>query len=84
MHNENLRERLAALSHKQWSGWMKYMFEKSQLNEDGTITIPKLAVKRWTRQMNTTYNNLTTKEKNSDRIKADKMIDIVKQWIKRR
>jgi hypothetical protein len=34
------REALAELAHEQWVGWMRYMFSKSQFNDDGTVTIP--------------------------------------------
>ena len=71
---KTLRERLAWLSHDQWSGWMEYMFSKSTYNDDGSITIPKDLVDRWTRQMNTDYLDLPEKEKDSDRIEADRMI----------
>lgn len=69
-----LRERLADLCHKQWCGWMVYLFEKSICNEDGSITIPPDLVKRWNRQIQTNYYALPEKEKDSDRIEADKFI----------
>ena len=72
-----MREELAEYAHDAWSGWMKYLFEKSQKNQDGTVTIPKWAVDRWTRQAQTTYENLSFKEKNSDRDEAGKMLDIM-------
>lgn len=64
----------AAIAHEQWSGWMKYLFEKSTQNADGTVTIPKWAVDRWTRQMNTPYVELPESEKESDRIEARKYL----------
>lgn len=56
---------------------MKYLFEKSILNEDGTVTIPAWAVERWTRQCITPYATLPEQEKASDRAEADKMLAIV-------
>ena len=76
-----LREQLAELAHEQWSGWMKYLFDKSTINDDGTATIPPWAVERWYRQMNTEYKDLPTHEQDSDRTEADKIIDLVKKWI---
>ena len=73
-----MKEKLAEFAHEQWSGWMKYLFEKSSQNPDGTMTIPKWAVERWSRQMNTKYSDLSEVEKESDRIEADKMIEIFK------
>jgi len=73
----HLREKLAKYAHDAWSGWMKYLFEKSTKNPDGTVTIPKWAVDRWTRQMNTDYWDLSQDERESDRKEADKIIDIM-------
>lgn len=74
-NNKKSIEQSAAIAHEQWSGWMKYLFEKSTQNADGTVTIPKWAVDRWTRQMNTEYNKLSEQEKESDRIEAKKYMD---------
>ncbi len=71
-----LKEELAALAHVQWSGWMVYLFSKSKLNDDGTLTIPKWAVERWTYQLKTLYENLPEKMKVSDREEADRMIRV--------
>lgn len=49
----DVREKLAEYAHNAWSGWMKYLFDKSIINNDGTCTIPKWAVERWQRQLNT-------------------------------
>lgn len=72
-----VREKLSKLAHDQWSGWMKYLFEKSILNEDGTVTIPKWAVDRWKRQMSTDYDDLPEEEKESDRHEADRVLLII-------
>jgi len=71
------REKLAAYAHDAWSGWMKYLFEKSILNNDGSVTIPEWAVERWTRQMDTDYSELPESEKVSDRKEADEMLSIM-------
>ena len=72
-----IREKLAELAHEQWCGWMQYMFSKSFINQDGTMTIPKWAVERWTRQINIKYPDLTEEEKESDRNEADKVFSII-------
>ncbi len=68
-----MREKLAALAHEQWSGWMKYLFSKSTLNDDGSVTIPADLARRWARQVCTKYEALSEKEKESDRKEADKV-----------
>ena len=67
-------ERLAEEAHNAWSGWMRYLFEKSITNDDGTCTIPVWAVERWTRQMNTPYADLPESEKESDRTEAKRYL----------
>ncbi len=81
-----MRESLADLCHRQWSGWMHYIFEKSiqyELTEDqyyeGALVIPKCLVERWRRQMRTEYNSLSEDEKNSDRRQADKFLQLYYQ-----
>ena len=68
---------LAGYAHDAWSGWMKYLFEKSNENTDGTVTIPKWAVDRWKHQVSTKYQDLSDEEKESDLREAEKMISIM-------
>lgn len=78
----DLKIRLANLCHKQWSGWMKYLFDKSIKNEDGTVTIPKWAVDRWERQVNTDYKDLSKEERESDIKEARKFIKLIEEHFK--
>ena len=80
-----LREQLSAIAHEQWSGWMEYLFSKcvNPVEPDtGTVVIPKWAVDRWTRQMKTPYSQLPEDEKESDRMEADRAIEVFKQNVK--
>ena len=83
MSNE-LTTELAIYAHEAWSGWMKHMFNKSRNNQSGTITIPKELVKRWKRQMNTSYENLPANEQLSDIDESHKMIAIFDKFFKER
>jgi hypothetical protein len=74
-----VKEILAEYAHKQWAGWMIYLFEKSTHNKDGTVTIPKWAVDRWERQMKTPYAELSESEKESDRKEAEGMMQITRR-----
>lgn len=74
-----VREKLAALCHEQWSGWMKYLFDKSSMDRQGNCVIPRNLYKRWYRQMNTEYGKLSKAEKDSDRTEADKFIELIKE-----
>lgn len=77
MNKIGIKERFAELCHKQWSGWMEYLFSKSVNNDDGTVLIPSWAVERWKRQMNTDYSDLSEDEKESDRREAEKIINLM-------
>ena len=72
-----LMEDFANQAHESWSGWMKHLFTKGKVNEDGSFTIDKASVQRWCRQMDTPYNSLSEDEKNSDRIEAEKYLEIL-------
>ena len=79
----DILEQLANYAHEAWSGWMKYMFEKSIpyipekiQAEEGALIIPKWAVDKWTYQMNTPYSELPEDMQESDRHEADKILKI--------
>ena len=79
MKEDELIEKLADLCHQQWSGWMKYLFEKCSKNSEGHVEIPRWAVERWIRQLYTHYEDLPDEEKESDRIEARKFIKLLKK-----
>jgi len=61
------REKLSDLEHQQWAHWTKYMLDN----------LTPENIKRWKEQIETPYNKLTNKEKDSDRVWADKVITII-------
>lgn len=75
--NECLREELSELSHKQWTGWMEYLFGKCKRNPSGHMEIPKWAIERWVRQIHTAYKDLPEEEKEEDRKEADKILAVI-------
>lgn len=79
MKDEETKEReaievFANLAHKQWSGWMKYLFSKGEKNSNGDFIIDAAFVQRWERQCSTQYDALSEPEKESDRIEAIRVI----------
>jgi len=74
-----IREKLANYAHHAWSGWMIYLFSKSTVNSDNSVTIPPGLVQRWMRQMKTDYSDLPEHEKESDRKEADSILEIINQ-----
>lgn len=79
LEKKEFKEDLEDLCHRQWSGWTAYFFSKGSLNQDGTITIPKWAVDRWKRQIETPYCDLSQSEKDSDLKEADKFLFLFKK-----
>lgn len=73
-----LREALADLEHEQWAHWMRYMLSLGSERVDGTWAIDMEHIRRWQRQMDTPYADLSEKEKDSDREWADKALDYVR------
>lgn len=76
------RERMAEAAHDAWSGWMEYLFGKSQTLEDGSVVIPASLVERWKRQMHTPYSELSEEEKESDRAEADRYLSAAQMKIR--
>jgi hypothetical protein len=79
VHTCNLREYLALLEHEQWAHWAEYMMKMVCLSTEDSYDPEKVgkmveAKKRWKRQIETFYNDLTEKEKDSDRKWADILI----------
>ena len=88
--SKDKREELASLEHDQWAHWTRYMLEvlqplvclghASMLEAEayGFVDSEAIkaveAIKRWHRQINTPYADLTEKEKDSDREWADKVL----------
>jgi len=74
-----LREAVADHAHRIWTKWLSYMFSKGIFNDNGSWTLPKDFVDRWTAQMTRKYKELSEKEKDSDRRVADQYLTIF--WL---
>lgn len=65
---DELIEQLADAEHASWARWMDYLFTRcDRLGSDEALTIPADLVKRWRRQVDTPYADLSEREKQSDR-----------------
>ena len=62
-----LRERLADLEHQQWAHWTAYMLDN----------LTPENIERWKRQCATDYQDLSEKEKDSNREWAGKVIKLL-------
>lgn len=79
MSTEKLIEVLADVEHERWSGWMRYLFTKGQMNGDGSFVIDADSVARWKRQAVTQYQDLSEQEKESDRAEVRKTLAVISQ-----
>jgi len=84
LNDKKLIEQMAHIEHERWSSWMRYLFTKGKKNLNGVFVINKDSVKRWERQMNTKYKNLSEGEKESDRIEVKKTLLSIKKYLKKR
>lgn len=78
---KTMLESLAATQHDIWSHWMEYLFSVSESKADGSVTIPSDKVKRWRAQMHSDYSDLSESEKRSDRDQAEKILDVMADYL---
>lgn len=64
---DKLMERLAGFEHERWAHWQRYMHSKCERKPDGSLVIPFELVGQWERLIATPYENLSEREKESDR-----------------
>jgi len=88
---KDLRETLAEVQHEIWAHWMRYQLSVcmrgGNITLDGdvvagpVVVIPRDKVERWERQLATPYEELSEKEKYSDREQADKILEVLGKHI---
>jgi hypothetical protein len=80
VNKTELIEQLASKEHASWSHWMKYLFSVCESQPDGSVTIPAHLVERWQKQLATPYEQLTEKEKQSDRNRVTYILPIIEVY----
>ena len=81
--DSELREKLAAIEHQRWADWQRYVHSLCYENKGiggeltGELTIPSELVRRWERQIETPYHELSEKEKDSDREQVDRYWQLI-------
>lgn len=78
---EVLVEQLAAIEHERWSHWQRYMHDKAERREDGSLLVPVELVQRWEHQIDTPYADLTEEEKQSDRDQVRKYLPLIAEHL---
>lgn len=73
----DLLEELAALEHERWSHWQRYLHSRGVLQSDGSLLLSAEDVEGWQRQIKTPYEQLTEKERESDREQVRKYLPLI-------
>jgi len=76
---KQLRTDLADVQHEIWSHWMRYLRTKGEYNRDGDFVLAGDSMKRWMRQTETPYQDLTEREQASDLEQADKVLAVLRE-----
>jgi hypothetical protein len=76
-----LLEKLAAVEHERWSHWQRYLHEQCIEGEDGSLTIPASLATRWAKQMETAYDALSEREKESDREQVREYLAVIARHL---
>lgn len=75
---DELLEALASIEHDRWSHWQRYVHSKCIPQGDGgDLLIPGDLVRRWEKQIATSYSELTEEEKESDREQVRKYLPLI-------
>jgi hypothetical protein len=79
LRSDRVLEVLARVEHERWAHWQSYLHSKCTRLDDGSLVIPSEFVDRWTAQISTRYEDLTEKEKDSDREQADEYLKALRR-----
>ena len=71
-----VRDDLATIEHDRWGHWQRYMHAQCHPapDEAGALIIPAKLVEQWTRQADTPFAELSSKERDSDREQVDRYL----------
>lgn len=75
---DGLVDELASIEHERWAHWQRYVHSKCLKQPDGSIVIPADLVAQWERQIATPFEQLSDKEKDSDREQVQKYLPFLK------
>jgi hypothetical protein len=81
---DELVEALASIEHERWCHWQRYLHSRCVPSADGALLIPVELVKRWEKQIETPYSELSDEEKESDREQVRKYLPLIADFFKGR
>lgn len=75
--NSIKQEALADLVHQMWASWMQHVFGVAEEMPDGSVKLSEASVRRWKRQIETNYAQLSAAEQDSDRREAERILALL-------
>lgn len=82
MTTEELIEHLADAEHDSWSRWTAYLLSTCTVTAGGHMVIPAHLAEGWQRQSETSYADLTEREKESDRAEVRLILPAIEAYAK--
>lgn len=83
LESERVVDQLAAIEHRRWAHWQRYVHEQCERRADWSLVIPAALVERWETQIEMSYTDLTEQEKDSDREQVRKYLPTVIEALTR-
>jgi hypothetical protein len=75
---DGLIDTLASVEHERWAHWQRYLHSKCVPQRlTGDLLIPAELVKKWEKQIDTPYSELSELEKESDREQVRKYLPLI-------
>lgn len=74
-----IRMNLARVVHEIWSQWITHMITEGRFNANGEFTIPEDKIRKWSRQSNTKFDDLTPSQQTNLYFQADKLVILVEE-----
>lgn len=81
LRSPEMIEALAAIEHERWAHWQAYLHGQCELLDDGSLRIPAELAERWTRQIQTRFEDLTEQEKESDRDQVREYLSVISRSL---
>jgi hypothetical protein len=78
---ESILDTLAAIEHERWSHWQKFMHAQCESTTEGALLIPPSLVARWEKQASTDFEDLSEKEKESDRDQVRRYLPVLVETL---
>ncbi len=74
-------DRFAEVEHQRWAHWQQYMHSHCKRLDDGSLVIPPDLASRWQIQIETPYEALSEREKESDREQVRRYFPLLREII---